>query len=258
MIARWFRFRNLDNSSDHCLDQKNFYTQYLYHQQNIHLFLWIQFVKINQKERKSMMERLLDITVWYIYTFSSFSLSQFFLISRVIIEILAIELDLIIMNFTKGQEFYREISRQTKQNRSARNCLAWNKRVVAQVKNTRRGEEGDGKNWRVSNSWPRYWNSLLYARLCNEMSPVLEQSRCSFVLLSFSREGWKRFSVDAPRRRSELRLHKNRFPWIHLCAEASQDFWIKEFIGTWIFSCPLSLNQKTFSQIFQTLQFSNV
>lgn len=91
-----------------------------------------------------MMERLLDITVWYIYTFSSFSLSQFFLISRVIIEILAIELDLIIMNFTKGQEFYREISRQTKQNRSARNCLAWNKRVVAQVKNTRRGEGKTG------------------------------------------------------------------------------------------------------------------
>lgn len=87
-----------------------------------------------------MMERLLDRSHSDIYTFSSFSLSQFFLISRIIIEILAIELDLIIMNFTKGQEFYREISRQTKQNRSTRNCLAWNKRVVAQVKNTRRGE----------------------------------------------------------------------------------------------------------------------
>lgn len=32
-------------------------------------------------------------------------------------------------------------------------------------------------------------NSLLYARLCNKMSPILEQSRCSFVLLSFSRVG---------------------------------------------------------------------
>lgn len=255
MIAEWFRFRNLDNSSDHCLDQKNFYTQYLYHQQNIHLFLWIQFVKINQKERKSMMERLLDRSHSDIYTFSSFSLSQFFLISRVIIEILAIELDLIIMNFTKGQEFYRG-----RRNKTGPRVIAWpgTKGWSRRWKIHGGGEGGDGKNWRVSNSWPRYWNSLLYARLCNEMSPVLEQSRCSFVLLSFSREGWKRFSVDAPRRRSELRLHKNRFPWIHLCAEASQDFWIKEFIGTWIFFCPLSLNQKTFSQIFQTLQFSNI
>lgn len=164
MIAGWFRFRNLDNSSDHCLDQKNFYTQYLYHQQNIHLFLWIQFVKINQKERKSMMERLLDRSHSDIYTFSSFSLSQFFLISRIIIEILAIELDLIIMNFTKGQEFYREISRQTKQNRSTRNCLAWNKRVVAQVKNTRRGEG---------------WEKLARFQF---VAPILElPSVCTFV-----------------------------------------------------------------------------
>lgn len=111
------------------------------------------------------MERLLDRSHSNIYIFSSFFLSQFFLISRVIIEILAIELDLIIMNFTKGQEFYREISKQTKQNRSARNCLAWNKRVVAQVKNTRRGGGG--------------WEKLARFQF---VAPILElPSVCTFV-----------------------------------------------------------------------------
>lgn len=113
-----------------------------------------------------MMERLLDRSHSNIYIFSSFFLSQFFLISRVIIEILAIELDLIIMNFTKGQEFYREISKQTKQNRSARNCLAWNKRVVAQVKNTRRGRGGG-------------WEKLARFQF---VAPILElPSVCTFV-----------------------------------------------------------------------------
>lgn len=55
-----------------------------------------------------MIERL-DIT-FCIYIFFSFSLSQLFLILLFLlrIEILAIELDLIIMNFTKGQNFIQE------------------------------------------------------------------------------------------------------------------------------------------------------
>lgn len=153
-IAGWFRLKlrkfididqksnvNITSNKQHCSPSLIKYTSIWISSNSIYQNLIRKFLTIlHDRWRRPIIERL-DITFciyrqiieyskgkldFWLILINFFSLSQLFLISRVIIPSTYwnyIELDLIIMNFTKGQNFIQEFSRQTKQN--GPRVIAW-------------------------------------------------------------------------------------------------------------------------------------
>lgn len=169
---------------------------------NIHL--WMKFIKINQKisynstrctkktnDRKIITSYSIDqVQTRFLVNITNRMIDILFLISQVIIP--PMHWNSIHRTWFNHYEFYkgREFRGRRNKNRPrpAPGVIAWP------------GTKGWSRRWKIHGGmgktgafpipWLRYGTTpLLYARLCNEMSPVLEQSRCSFVLLSFSRVG---------------------------------------------------------------------